>query len=119
MTRPPTAAHLRTALEAAGICPQQVVRNRATGTFVVEFNAPTLTDMNGVGLERGDVLARAIAKAISDAQVVDVYETIAEWRPSRPVLFVRVWVKLGGLPVALGGDAGGDIGTGWGELIEA
>lgn len=82
------------ALQAAGIHASDVSRNRRTGIHTVRFVAPNLTAMDSPGTAPAKVWARRITAAFSDVEIVDTYDSVAEWREGQPVIFATVFVKI-------------------------
>lgn len=82
------------ALQAAGIEAHNVTRNRRTGVYTVKFVAPNLADLYSPGTAPARVWAKRITAAFEDAEIVDTYDNVAEWRPGKPVLFATVQVRI-------------------------
>jgi len=81
------------ALRARGIDADNVTRNRRTGVYTVKFVAPNVGDFNSPGTDPAKVWATRITNAMPDIEVVNTYDTIADWRPGKPVLFATVQVR--------------------------
>lgn len=82
------------ALRARGIEADNVTRNRRTGVYTVKFTTPNVTDFYSKGTDPARVWARRIEETFSDVEVIDTYDSIAEWRPQKPVLFATVWMRI-------------------------
>jgi len=82
------------ALRAAGIDASDASRNRRTGIHTVRFVAPNVGDFNSPGTDPAKVWATRITNALTDVEVVDTYDTIADHRPNKPVLFAQVFVRI-------------------------
>ena len=82
------------ALQAAGINASNVKRNRLTHVHTIEFVDPNLTDLKSTGTASAKTWARRITAAFSDIEIVDTYDTIADHRPNKPVLFAQVFVRI-------------------------
>lgn len=79
-------------LRNAGICAQEVTRNRRTGVYSVRFGSPNVTSFYAEGTDP----ARTWADRITDrfyVEIVDCYDSVAEWRPNKPVLFATVFLR--------------------------
>lgn len=85
-------------LRAKGINARDVTRNRKTGVYAVEFDAPNVTNFQGEGTDSADVWARRILERFDGVEVVDTYDSVAEWRPKRPVLFATVFLRGDPIP---------------------
>ena len=80
---------MQTYLRSLGINVQQVTRKRRTGHYLAEFFVPEM---------REPVPPAALwAQTISDAglTVLDSEDTVASWRPDRPVIWATVTFALG------------------------
>lgn len=77
-------------LTTLGIAAQKVVRKRESGDYVAEFFIP---DMNTPVAPAQD-WAQRIRTALPQAIIVDVHDTIANWRPGQPVIYATVIFRL-------------------------
>lgn len=84
------------ALQAAGIEAHNVTRNRRTGVYTVMFCAPNIADLHSKGTRPAREWAKRITDAFEDAEIVDTYDSVADWRPMKPVLFATVQVRISG-----------------------
>lgn len=81
------------ALRAAGIEASDASRNRRTGIYTVRFVAPNVGDFNSRGTDPAKVWATRITNALTDVEVVNTYDSRADWRAGNPVLFALVMVR--------------------------
>jgi len=82
------------ALRAAGIEAHNASRNRRTGIYTVMFCDPNISDLNSKGTRPAREWAERITAAFEDAEVIDMYDSVAEWRPGKPVIFAQVKVRI-------------------------
>ena len=82
------------ALQSVGIEAHNVTRNRRTGVYTVKFVAPNIADLNSKGTRPAREWAKRITAAFSDIEVVGMYDSVADWRPMKPVLFATVQVRI-------------------------
>jgi len=85
---------LLSALRARGIEADNVTRNRRTGVYTVKFTTPNVTNFYSKGTDPARVWARRIEECFDDVQIIDTYDSIAEWRPQKPVLFATVFLRI-------------------------
>lgn len=84
------------ALQAVGIEADNVTRNRKTGVHTVKFTAPDISNFNSKGTRPAREWGRLIMAAFEDAEVIGAYDSVADWRPGKPVLFATVQVRISG-----------------------
>jgi hypothetical protein len=92
--KPRQGKTLLSRLAAAGIQADNVTQNRRTGVFTVKFTAPNINNFYSKGTDSGRVWAERIQAAIPEADIIDVYDSVAEWRPQLPILFATVFLAL-------------------------
>ena len=85
--------HILAVLRARGIDARDVTRNRKTGIYEVKFGAPNVTSFTSKGTDSAHVWARRILDRFDGIEVVDTYDTVADWRPQQPVLFATVYLR--------------------------
>lgn len=85
---------LLAALRARGIEADNVTRNRRTGVYTVKFAAPNMNNFYSRGTEPATVWAQRIEDCFDDVEIIDTYDSIAEWRPQQPVLFATVFLRV-------------------------
>lgn len=81
-------------LEAAGIRPTSVVRNRRTGRYTIKFVGPNNDNFYSRGTAPAQEWAERIQEALPLADIVEAYDSVADWRPARTVLFATVVLNL-------------------------
>lgn len=81
------------ALHAAGIAASNAKKQR-NGVHIVYFSAPNVSDLDSPGTDPAKVWARRIENALTDVEVVDTYESRADWRQGNPVLWAQVYVRI-------------------------
>lgn len=86
--------HLLSALREHGIEVDNVVRNRRTGVYTVKFASPNLSNFYSKGTDSARVWAERIEAAFSDVEIIETYDSVAEWRPQQPVLFATVFMRV-------------------------
>lgn len=79
-------------LQSQGIEAGNVTRQR-TGIYAVEFRAPNLSDIGERGTDPAHIWARRIEARFDGIEIVDTYDSVADWRPQRPVLFATVFLR--------------------------
>ena len=79
-------------LQSQGIEAGNVTRQR-TGIYAVEFRAPNPGNMGERGTDPARVWARRIEARFDGIEIVDTYDSVADWRPQRPVLFATVFLR--------------------------
>jgi len=82
------------ALQSVGIEAHNASRNRRTGIYTVMFCDPNISDLNSKGTRPAREWAERITAAFEDAEVIDMYDSVAEWRPGKPVIFAQVKVRV-------------------------
>lgn len=87
-------ARLLLDLRAAGIVASSVIRNRRTGVLTVKFAAPDISDFTSQ-TDPAKVWAERILNAVDGYEVVDTYDSLAEWRnpTNPPVLYATVFLR--------------------------
>jgi hypothetical protein len=91
--QPSPNREMLSALRARGIDAGSVRRNRRTGVYAVRFSAPEVTNFYGDGTDSAQLWARRIQNSFDGVEIVDTYDTVADWRPQRPVLFATVFLR--------------------------
>lgn len=81
-------------LRAAGIEAHDVTRNQRTGVYTVKFVDPNQSSLYSRGTDAANVWAERIEAAVPQARIVDLDDSIADWRPRRPILFATVYLVL-------------------------
>src|SRR4051794_17361172 len=82
------------ALREQGIEADNVTRDRRSGVYVVKFGAPNPNNFNGRGTDPAQVWANRIQSSLDDVEIVSTYDSVADWRPQKPVLFATVLIRL-------------------------
>lgn len=82
------------ALRAKGIEASNVTRNRTTGVYTVKFAASNMNNFYARGTDSARVWAQRIEEAFSDVEIIDTYDSVAEWRPQQPILFATVFCRV-------------------------
>jgi hypothetical protein len=77
-------------LKTLGITAQKIVRKRETGDYVAEFFVPEMA----VAIPPANEWAERIMEALPHAQIITTHDTIAAWRPNRPVIYATVIFQL-------------------------
>ena len=85
-----TGRAMRRHLETLGVVAQKIVRKRETGDYVAEFFVPEMA----VAIPPADEWAGRIMEVLPDAKIINTHDTVAAWRPSRPVIYATVIFKL-------------------------
>lgn len=92
--QPAQGKRLLHALRSRGIDAANVTRNRRTGVYTVKFASPNMHDFDARGTEPAHVWAQRIEDAFTDIEIVDTYDSVAEWRPQQPILFASVFCRV-------------------------
>lgn len=71
-------------LQSAGIAAQKVVCRRRNGHYVADFYVPEMQEPVRPAGEWAQVIAR------HGLEIIDTADTIAGWRPDRPVICATV-----------------------------
>lgn len=82
------------ALRARGIEADNVTRNRRTGVYTVKFAAPNMSNFYARGTDSARVWAQRIEDCFDDVEIIDTYDSVAEWRPQQPILFATVFLRV-------------------------
>lgn len=82
------------ALRAAGIPARDMRRRLHNGVIEVRFQAENVCDMLGKGTDSAVIWACRIENAFSGIEIVDTYDTAAEWRQGSPILYATVFLKI-------------------------
>lgn len=77
-------------LETLGVVAQKVVRKRETGDYVAEFFVPEMA----VAIPPAEEWAQCILEVLPDAFIINKHNTIAAWRPGKPVIYATVIFQL-------------------------
>lgn len=85
---------LLTTLRARGIEADNVTRNRRTGVYTVKFAAPNMSNFYARGTDPARVWAQRIEDCFEDVEIIDTYDSVAEWRPQQPILFATVFLRV-------------------------
>lgn len=85
---------LLSALRARGIEADNVTRNRRTGVYTVKFSAPNMNNFYSRGTDPARVWAQRIEACFDDVEIIDTYDSVAEWRPQQPILFATVFLRV-------------------------
>ena len=85
---------LLTTLRARGIEADNVTRNRRTGVYTVKFTAPNMNNFYSRGTDSARVWAQRIEECFDDVEIIDTYDSVAEWRPQQPILFATVFLRV-------------------------
>jgi hypothetical protein len=85
---------LLSTLRARGIEADNVTRNRRTGVYTVKFAAPNMNNFYSRGTDSARVWAERIEACFDDVEIIDTYDSVAEWRPQQPILFATVFLRV-------------------------
>jgi len=85
---------LLSTLRAKGIEADNVTRNRRTGVYTVKFAAPNPNNFYSRGTDPARVWAQKIEDAFAGVEIIDTYDSVAEWRPQHPILFATVFLRV-------------------------
>lgn len=91
--RPAQGKRILAALHSNGIDALDVTRNRKSGCYEVRFGAQNITQFSSRGTEPAREWARRILERFDGVEVVDTYDSVADWRPQRPVLLATVFLR--------------------------
>lgn len=80
-------------LRVQGIAAKKVKHNRSNDTYAVQFGAPEVARFECEGTDPAIVWARRIQDRFEGVEIIDTYDTVAEWRPQKPVLFATVFIR--------------------------
>lgn len=81
-------------LRTAGIAAKDLRRRLHNGVIEIRFQAENVTDFYGKGTDPVAIWARRIENAFSGIEIVDTYDTVAEWRQGSPILYATVFLKI-------------------------
>ena len=81
---------MRRHLESLGVEAQKIVRKRETGDYVADFYIPEMHEPIAPAKE----WAQRIRAVLPTARIVDTHDTIAAWRPDKPVIYATVIFQL-------------------------
>lgn len=84
---------LLAALRARGIQAGSVRRNRRTGVYAIRFGAADVTNFASSGTDSAQLWAQRIQEQFDGVEIIDTYDTVADWRPQQPVLFATVFLR--------------------------
>jgi hypothetical protein len=76
-----------------GIAARSVSRNRKTGVYAIQFVAPDVNTYGAAGTDPAQAWAQRIEDCFDGVEIVDMYDTVADWRPNHPVLFATVYLR--------------------------
>lgn len=82
----PSGPMMRDYLRSVGIEAQQVTQRRETGHYVAEFYQNKMQ----APVEPSQAWANVIRERLSNSVIIDRYDTIADWRPGKPVIWASV-----------------------------
>lgn len=85
---------LLSTLRAKGIEADNVTRTRRTGVYMIEFAALNMSNFYAAGTLPARVWAQRIEECFTDVEIIDTYDSVAEWRPQRPILFATVFIRI-------------------------
>lgn len=85
---------LLSALRAKGIEADNVTRNRRTGVYTVKFAAPNMSNFYAAGTLPAREWAVKIEDCFTDVEIIDTYDSVAEWRPQQPILFATIFLRV-------------------------
>ena len=91
--QPSQRKQILAALRSRGIEARDVTRNRKTGIYAIKFGAPNVTNFHSKGTDSASVWARRILERFEGVEVIDTYDSVADWRPQNPVLFATVYLR--------------------------
>lgn len=77
-------------LQSLGLDVRQVVLRRENNYYVAEF----YQDRMQQPVQSSAVWAQAIQERLRDVTIIDRYDTIADWRPGKPVIWASVTFKM-------------------------
>src|SRR5829696_176737 len=92
--QPSQGKRVLAALREQGIEAGNVIRDRRSGIYAVKFGAPNPNHFNGRGTDPAQVWANRIQSSFEDVEIVGTYDSVADWRPQKPVLFATVFIRL-------------------------
>lgn len=79
-------------LISLGIPAQKIVRKQETGNYVADFFVPDLSEPIAPSKE----WAERIKAVMPDVRIIDTHDTIAAWRPKKPVIYCTVIFQVTG-----------------------
>lgn len=79
-------------LVSLGIPAQKIVRKQETGDYVADFFVPEMSEPIAPAKD----WAERIKAAMPDVRIIDTHDTIAAWRPNRPVIYATVIFQFEG-----------------------
>jgi len=77
---------MRRHLVSLGVPAQKVVRKQRSGAYVADFYVPQLEE----AIPSAREWAARIRATLPQAHIVDTHDTVAEWRPGKPVIYATV-----------------------------
>lgn len=85
-----TGRAMRQRLASLGIPVQKVVRKQRSGDYVADFFVPNLHEP----IAPSNEWAHEIRRRLPDVAILETHDTIADWRPGRPVIHATVVFRL-------------------------
>ncbi len=85
-----TGPKMQQYLKSKGIEARQVVQRRTTGYYVAEFYHQKMEEP----IPSSQQWADAIETCLEDSTIIDSYDTVADWRPGKPVVWASVTFSL-------------------------
>ncbi|MCA9913992.1 MAG: hypothetical protein KC496_11610 [Anaerolineae bacterium] len=83
---------MRRHLASMGVPAQKVVRKQASGDYVADFFIPQMEQPIAPARE----WAQRIRATVPQAQIKNTHDTVAEWRPGKPVIYATVTFTVQG-----------------------
>lgn len=77
-------------LVSLGVPAQKIVRKQETGDYVADFFVPEMQEP----VAPAEEWAKQIQAALPSAQIIDIHNTRANWRPGNPVIYSTVIFRL-------------------------
>lgn len=77
-------------LVSLGIPAQKVIRKQDTGDYVADFFVPTMSE----AIKPAKEWAELIKVEMPSVRIIDTHDTIAVWRPEKPVIYATVIFQL-------------------------
>lgn len=73
-------------LVSLGVPAQKIVRKQDTGDYVADFFVPEMSEPIAPATE----WAQRIREALPSVKIINTHDTIAAWRPGKPVIYATV-----------------------------
>lgn len=86
----PSGPMMRDQLRSMGIEAQQVTQRRETGFYVAEFYHNKMQSP----VESSHQWAEVIHQRLANSTIIDRYDTVADWRDGKPVIWASVTFRV-------------------------